>query len=197
MASLLPSHGSDACSPTASGYECASGTTDDSTGPGPSTATEDSARRSARPRPDSGISGTPSPAAAPAATVVHDGVARLFDDNLGYRWWDHRQQTTAQERAYANKLLHNYPSIKSDAPHERRARNQTLYPSSGREWPSVVEVNRIACLCYRQRTDCYFLGSPRAVSEALRQTCWRAARTGVRRTRTQPQAHPLRNRPIG
>ena len=121
MASLLPSHGSDACSPTASGYECASGTTDDSTGPGPSTATEDSARRSARPRPDSGISGTPSPAAAPAATVVHDGVARLFDDNLGYRWWDHRQQTTAQERAYANKLLHNYPSIKSDAPHERRA----------------------------------------------------------------------------
>ena len=94
MASLLPFHGSHACSPTASGYECASGATNDSTGAGPSAATEDSTRGSAPRRSDTGISGPPGPSAPPAATVVHNGVARLFydgvawlfNDNLGYHW---------------------------------------------------------------------------------------------------------------
>ena len=87
VASLAPFYGSHASSPTASGCECTSRTTNDGTGTGPSTATKDSACGRAPRRSDSSISGSPGPAAAPAVTVVHDGVTRLFNDNLGYRWW--------------------------------------------------------------------------------------------------------------
>jgi len=72
------------------GCECASGAANHSTGAGPSAATEDSAGGSATRRSDSGISGPPAP---PAATVPvnDDSVARLVNNNLGYRRY-HRQQ---------------------------------------------------------------------------------------------------------
>jgi len=111
---------------------------------------------------------SPVEAAGVTAIPKNEGLPRLLNDNLGCCRWNHRQQRTAQERAYTDKLFHNDPPV-SLLPLKVRCACSPTTPgcesacgatNNSAGSGSATATDDTACRSASRRSDCGISGSP-------------------------------------